>query len=415
VDEITRSDDLRRENQRRVLAALRASSPQSRTELSAATGLSASTTTAITSSLLTRGFLVEAAPSSDTPNQRPSRRGRPQVALALNPGAATIAALAITLNRLSVSLFDYSGELLAESTIRTDTRKLKRDGFFEQLGKQLEELLEAENASPGPLSQIVVAFQGTTDSEGTSLQWSPITPHREIALAAALHRHFRVPVRVENDANMIAGALRADESSRFGDSFAAILLSPGVGMGMYVNDRLFTGIFTSAAEFGHMRHIADGALCRCGRHGCIEAYSGDYGIWRNATGGDPNEIPDRDFDASSMSELAQLARSGSAAAREAYRQAGEAIGQGLGSLFALFDPMPVAFVGSGTIAFDLMEPTIRKSLGRRGVGLSKHDAKLYCYANDLELIRRGAVVAALNALDRNPGLVRATMELEDAG
>ena len=116
-----------------------------------------------------------------------------------------------------------------------------------------------------------------------------------------------------------------------------------------------------------------------------------------------------------MSELAQLARSGNAAAKEAYRQAGEAIGQGLGSLFALFDPMPVAFVGSGTIAFDLMEPTIRKSLGRRGVGLSKHDAKLYCYANDLELIRRGAVVAALNALDRNPGLVRATMELEDAG
>ena len=57
---IARSDDLRRENQRRVLAALRADSPLSRTELAAATGLSASTVTTITSSLLAADYLVEA-------------------------------------------------------------------------------------------------------------------------------------------------------------------------------------------------------------------------------------------------------------------------------------------------------------------------------------------------------------------
>ncbi|MCB1416569.1 MAG: ROK family transcriptional regulator [Nitratireductor sp.] len=416
ASEISRSDDLRRENQRRILAALRVSSPQSRTELSAETGLSASTVTTITSALLERGFLVEAAQgaSADAAQQQ-SRRGRPQVALALNPAAATIGAVTVTLNQLSVSLIDYSGNVIGETRVRVDTQHLAREAFSGRLATLLQGFVDANRSTAGPLSQIVVAVQGASDSAGTSLQWSPITPHREIAIGTELQSHFGVPAQVENDANMMASALHADEPWRFGDSFATILLSHGIGMGMYVKDRMFTGILTSAAEFGHMCHLPGGSLCRCGRHGCIEAYAGDYGIWRNATGSSADTVPDQDFDPDTMAGLARRARAGDSKACEAYRMAGEAIGHGLRSLFALLDPMPVAFVGSGASAFDLMEPMIRKSLGQRGVGLSYEDPRLYCYPNDFELTRRGTIVTALNALDRNLQIVHEARELENAG
>ena len=90
MPEIARSDDLRRNNQRRILHALRRHGPMSRTEISGATGLSASTVTAITAAFLDSGVLIEAS----TPDSTLSRRGRPQVTLTLNPTTACIAALA---------------------------------------------------------------------------------------------------------------------------------------------------------------------------------------------------------------------------------------------------------------------------------------------------------------------------------
>jgi len=50
--------------------------------------------------------------------------------------------------------------------------------------------------------------------------------------------------------------------------------------------------------------------------------------------------------------------------RDAYRCAGEALGYGLGSLFAVIDPAPVTFVGIGATAFDLIEPALREAIAQ---------------------------------------------------
>lgn len=400
---ITRSDDLRRENQRRILAALRTESPLSRTGLSAATGLSASTITAITSALFERSYLVEAAKPAiakqEIANRPNSRRGRPQVALALNPAAATIGALTLTLNRISAALVDYSGELILEEVEAINSQTLERNEFGQKLADLLHRAIEKAGSSCGPLLNIALTVQGVSDVRGTRMHWSPITPHRDLEIGDHLSSEFKVPVSIANDANMIAAALRWNEPDRYGSSFAAILMSHGIGMGLILNGRPFTGIWTSAAEFGHMCHIPNGALCRCGRHGCIEAYAGDYGIWRRTTGGAPDIMPDARIDDEVMAEIARRSKAGDTAAITAHREAAEAIGHGLRSVFALLDPFPVAFVGSGALVFDLMEPTIRTSLGRKGIGMSYANPEFYCYQDDRALIRKGTMVTALTALD----------------
>lgn len=410
---IARSDDLRRENQRRILAALRAESPLSRTELTAATGLSASTVTAITSALLVADYLVE-APRKDSGNGGDAgllgRRGRPQVALALNPGAASIGALTLTLNRLSAALVDYSGSVILEVVEKVDTLALAREEFGRRFVALLKRALDEAGSSAGPLRHIALTVQGVSDAKGTRIHWSPILTHRDLQIDDDLRDAFGTSVSIANDANMIATALKAREPHIYDQSYAAILLSHGIGMGLVLGGRPFNGILTSAAEFGHMCHIPKGALCRCGRHGCIEAYAGDYGIWRNATGGDPEVVPDWDIDRETMSALAERAKQGDAAAGEAYRSAAAAIGHGLRNLFTLLDPFPIAFVGSGVLAFDLMEPMIRTSLGRKGIGLAYDDAEFHCYENDLELTLTGTIVTGLTALDRS-----ITLNKEPAG
>tara|TARA_R100001129_G_scaffold152546_1_gene114986 strand:- start:13894 stop:15150 length:1257 start_codon:yes stop_codon:yes gene_type:complete len=399
---IARSDDLRRENQRRVLAALRADSPLSRTELAAATGLSASTVTTITSSLLAADYLVE-APRKDggTGEEALSRRGRPQVALALNPKSASIGALTLTLNRLSAVLVDYSGSVILEVTEKVETQSLARDEFGRRFVSLLKKAVDDAGPSAGPLRHVALTVQGVSDAKGTRIHWSPILRHRDLQIDEDLSEAFGTSVSIANDANMIATALKSREPHIYDQSYAAILLSHGIGMGLVLGGRPFNGILTSAAEFGHMCHIPQGALCRCGRHGCIEAYAGDYGIWRTATGGDPEVVPDWDIDREKMAELASRAKAGDLNVRDAYTSAASAIGHGLRNLFTLLDPFPIAFVGSGVLAFDLMEPMIRTSLGRKGIGLAYDDAEFHCYENDLELTLLGTIVTGLTTLDRS--------------
>ncbi len=401
---IARSDDLRRENQRRILAALRAESPLSRTELAAATGLSASTVTAITSALLVADYLVEAPRKDNGTGGEPAvlgRRGRPQVALALNPRAASIGALTLTLNRLSAALVDYSGSVILEVVEKVETLSLARGDFGTRFVSLLRRALDEAGSCAGPLRHIALTVQGVSDARGTRVHWSPILSHRDVQIDEDLRNAFGTSVSIANDANMIATALKVREPQTYDQSYAAILLSHGIGMGLVLGGKPFNGILTSAAEFGHMCHIPKGALCRCGRHGCIEAYAGDYGIWRMATGGDPEVVPDWDIDRETMSALADKAKHGDGAAADAYRSAAAAIGHGLRNLFTLLDPFPIAFVGSGVLAFDLMEPMIRTSLGRKGIGLAYDDAEFHCYENDLDLTRTGTIVTALTTLDRS--------------
>lgn len=415
---ISRSDDVRLSNQRIVLAALRSRNPISRTELRTDTGLSAATVTAITGDLLENGYLVEAEQvgNSDGSNGSTSvsKRGRPQVSLALNPKAANVAVLILTLNRISAAVADYSGKLLFESSSSIDTQKLDRSEIVRCLVQILETAIDNSGVAKRALRQITVAVQGVSDAKGTKIQWSPIISHRDLEIANLLEQRFQASVKVTNDATMIAAALRELEPERFGHSFAAILLAHGIGMGLYLKGQPFSGIWSSAAEFGHMCFVPNGALCRCGRHGCIEAYAGDYGIWRAATGSDPKQMPTRNLDASAMIELATRAKQGDERASKAYQDAGAALGHGLRNLFALLDPFPVAFVGSGAIAFDLMEPMIRRSLGLRNIGLSHSDTELYSRTDDLYLTQKGALVTALADCDKAVQSFREPAILEHA-
>ncbi|GIL00686.1 MAG: sugar kinase [Alphaproteobacteria bacterium] len=392
---IARSDDLRRQNQRRVLAALRRLGPMSRTELSVATGLSASTVTTITAGLLDSGAVAE-APASDGVL---SRRGRPQVTLSLNPAAACVGAVSLSLNRISAAIVDYSGQVAAEIVRRVATRACDEDELAAAMVQALQSAHAGADAALGPLRHIAVGVQGVTDSAGTAMLWSPITTGANLPLARRFEAAFHVPVTVANDCKLIARALRWRQPDQFGDSFAAVLLSHGIGMGLFVNGSLVGGIGSSATEFGHMTFEPDGALCRCGRRGCIEAYAGDYAIWRAAHDLDASSQPVEDLDMATMARVADRARRREGPERQAYRTAGRAIGAGLRSMFALFDPFPVAFVGSGAAAFDLLERTIRETIGESAIGMATSEVAMRCFADEFPLVRDGATWSALSYLD----------------
>lgn len=391
-----RHDDLRRRNRAMVISAVRRASQPSRTAIAATTGLSHSTISTISADLIAEGMLVE------TKGNEPVslKRGRPQVALALNPKAAAIVVMVLSLNSLSAAVIDYAGDTLVEEVRRLSTQTMAAEALVDECIAMIRRLTGRIEPQVGPVLRIALAVQGITDSGSRKLLWSPITPHSDIPFASRLEHEFSVPVTVENDCNMIVEALRWRDPGRYRDNFIAILLSHGIGMGLVLKGELFTGTQSSGGEFGHMIHRPDGALCRCGRRGCVEAYAGNYAIWRNARLDDQNAEPLADISDEDIHALADAARDHDGPEREAFRQAGEAIGFGLGSMFALIDPAPLAFVGVGATAFDLMEPHVRTAIAKTAGGLHSKAISFDTEPNEVPLIREGCMMRALLHVDQ---------------
>ncbi len=393
---VTRSDDVRRQNRRVVISTLRSGNRLSRTDICARTGLSASTVSAITADLIEEGILREIR-DAEAPSMR---RGRPQVALGLNPEAATVVAVVLSMNSLSAALIDYAGGVAHTEQARLETLHLSRQDLVDAVISTVRGVVARSSQSGRRVRRIAIGVQGITDSGARSLLWSPITPHTNVPFGEALEDAFGIPVTVENDCNMIALALRARSPERYGDNFIAVLLSHGIGMGLMLNGEIFTGTTSSGAELGHMNHVPDGALCRCGRRGCVEAYAGNYAIWRNARGLNEEDAYATDIGTEEMRALAQSARDHPGAEREAFRRAGEAIGFGLGSLFALIDPAPVAIVGQGALAFDLVEGSMLEALSKTAGGQHHELPTFETQPDEMPLIREGCALRALTFVDR---------------
>lgn len=389
---ITRSDDLRVRNRHRVMTAVRRGGGLSRIDIARAAGLSAATVTAIVAEFVEHEILVTV---EENDRQR-SGRGRPKTALAINPDVAVVVTTVFKRNSVASAVFDYAGGIVCEEVSEVDTSKLSIDDIRTLLEHSIDRVLAASGKTDR-LKRIVVGAQGPTDIEGDRLLWSPVIEHLDLPITAWLSRRFGVPVKVRNDCDMIAESLHWQESERFGADFAAVLLSYGVGMGLFRGGRAVNGRQSSAMEFGHMTYIPDGALCRCGKRGCIEAYAGDYAIYRRAGG--------QNFSASTTDEpdidqIVASAQAGNVDALDAIRVAGAALGTGLANLFTLTDPLPVALVGAGAKAFAFLEAPLRRVLKESQSGDQNELVEIKCFPEEMPIIQHGCAINALLVVDR---------------
>ncbi len=93
-------------------------------------------------------------------------------------------------------------------------------------------------------------------------------------VVGALEDHFSAPVALANDANVgligewVAGAAVGH------DDVLGVWMGTGIGGGLILGGRPHYGVRGAAGEIGHIITQHAGALCTCGRRGCVEAYAG---------------------------------------------------------------------------------------------------------------------------------------------
>ncbi|WAJ29767.1 ROK family protein [Antarcticirhabdus aurantiaca] len=396
----TDAEAVRAHNRRVVIDHLRRADSSTRRATAQATGLSVSSASAIATDLIRSGIFEEVEEDG-----RSARRGRPEKTLRVAGSAATVAAAKLAVGGLFVQLADYAGRPLATAAAERPVADLDASEIASILASLTEEAASGLSGETPKPSRMVVAVQGMTDAGHRRILWSPALKRRDLDIAGMIQALTGTEVEICNDCSLMPEAFRWRPDRGGLDlgtgDFATLFIGFGVGMGLRLGGQTFGGPLSSAVEFGHLNHRPDGALCRCGNRGCVEAYAGDYAIQRRALGGPVDAVPARRVTDAEMRVLAGAARERDGPERDAFAQAGLAIGYGLGRLFTLIDPLPIVFTGSGAHAMDLLEPAIRRGITQSAVA-GQGAAVPFGHVADVDaLVFEAGTAHALASLDES--------------
>jgi predicted NBD/HSP70 family sugar kinase len=164
-------------------------------------------------------------------------------------------------------------------------------------------------------------------------------------LAAAASAHLGLPVHIDNDANLVALAELWFGAGRSISDFAVVTIEHGVGMGLVLGHRIYRGTQRLGMELGHTKVQLDGALCRCGQRGCLEAYIADYALAREATTALNWGHKEGQSIGILLESLYDHAKAGNSTAKSIFRRAGRYLAVGLSNVINLFDPALIILSG----------------------------------------------------------------------
>ena len=394
---VSDSDSVRRQNRALVLAALRQQGPLSRTALAGATGLSHASISAISNDLIAQKLLLE------LPDERGETRGRgrPATQVGFDRRAATAALIEIDVNRIRVSLVDYGGVLADRLELPVTPATFQETGVTTLLAERLEHLRLRNPALMARLQRVDISVQGILDRDGGGLKWSPIAHLAGKPFAEELSDVLGLPVRLYKRGRLLAEGARWLDPDLRDASVATVFVGSTVAMGITFRGQILGRGDEGATEFGHMNHIPNGALCRCGMRGCIEAYAADYGVLRAAYSVPETALPAASVPPEQYAGLVVRAERGDRAATHAFHLAGRAIGYGLSRMMAVFDPSHVLIVGPGARAFGLMRTEIMSALGNALVCQVNGLPEIVAHHDEREPIFQGLLMKSLSEVDEH--------------
>jgi len=246
--------------------------------------------------------------------------------------------------------------------------RIRSQGLEPGVFDRLVQAIEAVWPVNGDVAAIGLAAPGPLDPHhGVILATPNILEWRNFPLGQKLAERFRVPIHIDNDANLAALGEWKYGAGRGHLDVLYLTISTGIGGGVINNGRLLQGYHGLAAELGHVTVDPNGPLCSCGFRGHIEAFSSGPAIARYV-----NEQIAAGMKTTlhahpnlSARQVADAALQGDALARAAFERAGEYLGIAVANYLHTFDPSVLIFGGGVSQVGDLLFVPFEKSLRER--------------------------------------------------
>jgi N-acetylglucosamine repressor len=324
-------------------------------------GISSPTSIAILNELVAEGLVEKQGRGKSLGGRKPELYG-------LCDGSLFVLSIHSEKFKTRMAIFDNNNHVI--SGIHTFDIELSEDlSALTHVCERAQELLQASGIELKKLVGVGISMPGLVASKEGNNHTYLLTAGEPESLQQLLERQFGKPVFIQNDAKSAALA-----EYRFGLAHGqrdVLVLSMdwGIGMGIILDGKLRSGALGFAGEFGHIPLVDGGALCHCGKRGCLETVASGSAIVRLAKAGLAagqrtllRQLSAEEIDQLQPEQVYEAAQQGDQFAINTLAEVGTNLGKGVAILIQLFNPELIILGGKIAQAKQFIFPAIQQAI-----------------------------------------------------
>lgn len=240
--------------------------------------------------------------------------------------------------------------------IKSCAMPTQRDADYKVLIKDMADLvfktLKEAGVSLDEIESVGIGFPSAVDEKNGVVMYTANINLNNAPVAQELKKYIDKPIYIGNDANCAALGEYFALNDDIVENFVAVTLGTGIGGGIIINKKLYTGSNGSAGEIGHIRLVTDGEKCSCGRDGCWECYASATALIRDskrAAVNNPDSLLAKNIAANGGRSNGKLvfdtANEGDPAAKNVIDNYIKYIAEGIIDMINIFQPSVIAIGG----------------------------------------------------------------------
>lgn len=274
------------------------------------------------------------------------------------------------------------------------------DETIKNIITSVEKMINKHKLTKDNIAAMGISCGGPLDSHKGLIMSPPNLPGwNGIPIVAIIAKHFGVKVGLQNDANACALAEWKYGAGRGTQNMVFMTFGTGLGAGLVLNGKLYTGTNDNAGELGHIR-LADHGPVGYGKAGSFEGFCSGAGISQIARmlisektqmGIQVDWCKPEDLDSINAQKVAEEAFKGDELALQIFDISARELGKGLSIIIDILNPEVIIIGGIYTRCRELMEPSMLKIMEREALP----NARKVCKVLPSEL---GEQIGAYSAL-----------------
>jgi glucokinase-like ROK family protein len=307
--------------------------------------------------LMAEGFVVEQG-------YAPSSGGRRPLLYSVKADAKYILAVAMDQLTTRIQLLDLFNHPVADA-VQIGLKLLNNPDALDTLTDSINKYLAKSPVPKSKIAGIGIGMPGFVNvNEGINYTYLDAGG----SLTQYLTKKTGLPAYIDNDSSLIALAEQKFGIAKAQKDVMVINLGWGIGLGMIVNGEIFHGHTGFAGELSHIPLSEDGALCVCGKRGCLEAEASMLVVAEKAIEGIKNgrvtTLTTTDNNPTKMfgDALLEAADNGDQFAIELLSDAGYKIGKALAILIHIMNPKTIVLSGRGARVGRILLAPIQQAL-----------------------------------------------------
>lgn len=178
---------------------------------------------------------------------------------------------------IAVGIVDENNQIIARASSKTKLENA--DQVADAMAETVYAALKNAGLTLNDVPWVGLGSPGTINKATGIIEFANNLPFKNTPMVKMLSGRLEgKKIYMENDANAAAYGEYMAGALKGADNAVAITLGTGVGGGIIINHKIYSGSNFAGAELGHTVIVVDGRPCTCGRLGCWETYASATGL-----------------------------------------------------------------------------------------------------------------------------------------